>query len=101
MMRLGMISANDIDQYINNSRYLLVDLREKKDYIQSHIENAIYMDYEDIENNKVTLPRNKMILLYCDRGGLSLMAARKLSYMGYNVKSVIGGIYAYKGKNKT
>ncbi len=98
-MRLETISAKDMDRFINNNGFLFVDLREKEDFNKVHMIGAINMDYDDITNNKANLPNNKVLILYCDRGGLSLMAAKKLSRMGYNVKSVIGGINAYKGKN--
>jgi rhodanese-related sulfurtransferase len=100
-MKFETISAKELDAYINNSNYVIVDLREKKDYERSHIVGARYMDYDDIEYNTVNLPRDKIIILYCDRGGLSSMAAKKLSQMGYQVISVVGGIQAYHGKNLT
>lgn len=99
-MRLETISAKDMDKFINNNSFLFVDLREKEDYDKGHMIGAISMDYDDIVNNNINLPNNKVIILYCDRGGLSLMAAKKLSRMGYNVKSVIGGMNSYNGKNK-
>ena len=34
-----------------------------------------------------------------ERGGASLMAARELADKGYRVKTMIGGIRAYRGKN--
>lgn len=98
-MRFETISARDLDQYINNSNYLIVDLREKEDYEKGHIEGAIHMDYDHIDNNTVSLPYDKIIIMYCDRGGLSLMAAKKLSVLGYRIMSVIGGMKSYRGKN--
>ncbi len=97
-MKFETISAKDLDQYVNNSSYLIVDLREKKDYEKGHIEGAIHMDYDDIEHNAVSLPYDKIIIMYCDRGGLSLMAAKKLSVLGYRIISVIGGMKSYRGK---
>lgn len=98
-MRLETISAKDMDKLINNNDYVFIDLREKEDYEKRHFIGAINVDYDDIEKNNGMLPRNKTLILYCDRGGLSLMAAKKLSRMGYDVKSVIGGLNAYKGLN--
>lgn len=98
-MRLETISARDIDKLINNNNYVFIDLREKEDYEKRHIIGAINVDYDDIERNNTMLPHNKILILYCDRGGLSLMAAKKLSRMGYDVRSVIGGMNAYKGLN--
>lgn len=43
----------------------------------------------------VDLLRNRTLILYCDRGGLSMKAAKELIEMGYNAKSVVGGIEAY------
>ena len=37
-------------------------------------------------------------ILYCDRGGLSLQAARELKEHGYRAISVVGGIQAYRGR---
>ncbi|PXV85141.1 rhodanese-related sulfurtransferase [Lachnotalea glycerini] len=100
-MRFETISANELDFYINNNNYLIVDLREEEDYVKSHITGAIYMDYDLIESNSIELPSNKIIILYCDRGGLSLMAAKKMSVMGYRTISVVGGFNSYHGKNLT
>ena len=37
-------------------------------------------------------------VLYCDRGGLSMQAARELEECGYRAISVVGGIQAYNGR---
>lgn len=98
-MRFETISGRDLDQYVDNDKYLIVDLREKEEYQKEHIKGAIYMDYDDIDNNTISLPFDKIIVMYCDRGGLSLMAAKKLSVLGYRIISVIGGMKSYRGKN--
>lgn len=98
-MRFETISAREIDRYVNNTNFLIVDLREVEDYEKGHIEGAVHMDYDEIENNNISLPYDKIIIMYCDRGGLSLMAAKKLSVMGYRIMSVVGGMRAYRGKN--
>lgn len=98
-MRFETISARDLDKYVNNNAYLIVDLRELEDFNKQHIQGAVHMDYDDIDNNSVSLPYDKIIVMYCDRGGLSLMAAKKLSAMGYRILSVVGGIKTYRGKN--
>jgi len=98
-MRLETISAKDIDKYINRNDVLFVDLREKEDYDKGHIAGAVNMDYDDLINQKVVLPYNTTIILYCDRGGLSLMAAKKMLRTEYRIVSVIGGFNAYKGSN--
>ena len=41
------------------------------------------------------LGKNRTLILYCDRGGLSMKAANELKEQGYDARSVVGGIEAY------
>ena len=45
------------------------------------------------------VPRQKLLIVYCERGSTSLFAARALMKMGFRVKSVVGGIRCYQGSN--
>ena len=47
----------------------------------------------------VVIFRGKILVLYCDRGGASLLAARVLARNGYETRTVIGGMNAYRGRN--
>lgn len=98
-MKFETISVRELDNYVNNVNYLIVDLRDIDEYKSGHIKGAVHMEYFNIESNKASLPNNKTIIFYCERGGLSLMAAKKLGAMGYHTMSVIGGIRNYHGKN--
>ena len=51
----------------------------------------------DIENGKAGLPKNKVIIVYCEHGSSSMMAARILADKGYNVLNAVGGIRSYRG----
>ena len=44
-------------------------------------------------------PKGKILVLYCDRGGASLLLARQLAKLGYCTRAVIGGFGAYRGRN--
>ena len=96
MRYLGMISADEVDQYIHRPDVLIIDLRCKEEYMQMHIEGSRNIPYDEFEC--MCLPRNKLIVLYCDRGASSLVIGRELAGCGYCVKSVTGGIHAYRGK---
>ena len=76
---------------------IIVDVREMEEFAQGHIPMAIHLPLSDIENGKVGLPKNKVILVYCENGGASMMAARILSNMGYNVLNAVGGLVNYRG----
>ena len=92
------IRVNDIIDYIGRKNVVIIDLREKEEYLAGHIPTAVNIPYEDLEDNKGVLSRNNLLILYCDRGHISLMAARDLIKDGYNIKSLYGGFRVYRGK---
>ena len=58
------------------------------------------MPYEKFEEMQTyDFPKGKILVLYCDRGGASLLLARQLAKLGYCTRSVIGGFGAYRGRN--
>lgn len=96
-MAFDTIRAKDINNYIGKSN-IIIDLRDQMEYLEGHIPTAINIPYEDFEKEKYSLSSNVELILYCDRGNLSLILARDLSNEGYLVKSIYGGISAYRGK---
>ncbi|QHQ59914.1 rhodanese-like domain-containing protein [Anaerocolumna sedimenticola] len=96
-MTFETIRAKDVENYIGSNNVLIVDLRESNEYNRAHIPSAINIPYMDFENRKNALPFDQLLILYCDRGNLSLLLARELSKDGYQVKNIYGGIRAYRG----
>ncbi len=96
-MRFRNINIRNIMNEAIINEGIIVDVREKEEFAKGHIPMAINLPLSDIENGKVGLPRNKVILVYCENGGGSMMAARILSNFGYNVINTIGGIRNYRG----
>lgn len=97
-MTFDTIRTNDIVKYIGKPNVLIIDLRERDEYEGGHIPSAVNIPYEELEQRKSSLHRNILLIFYCDRGNISLLAARDLMKYGYNIKSLYGGIRAYKGK---
>jgi rhodanese-related sulfurtransferase len=97
-MAFETIRAKDIENYIGKYNVLIIDLREPKEYSKAHIPTAINIPYMDFENKKNSLPSDRLLILYCDRGNLSLLLARELCNDGYQVKNIYGGIHAYRGQ---
>ena len=67
-----------------------------EEYEQGHIEGAVNIPYDFLEDYKKRLPRNRLLVLYCEWGTTSILAGRKLSQYGYDVLSVNGGLQAYR-----
>lgn len=97
-MSFDTIKANDLINYIGRPNVLIIDLRNYEDYIKGHIPTAVNIPYNSLEHVRYKLNKNKLLLFYCDRGHLSLMAARDLMKYGYNIKSLYGGIQSYYGR---
>ncbi len=96
-MNIESIKADKVNEYIGNDSAIIVDVRSPYDYYISHIPTAINLPYDDFEIEKSSFPKNKILILYCNRGGASLILTRDLCKQGYNVKNVYGGINAYRG----
>lgn len=92
------ISAKMLDYYVGRRDTLIIDLREKESYMHSHVKGAVNMPYGEIDGY-TAFPKGKILVLYCDRGGASLLLARQLAKLGYCTRSVIGGFGAYRGRN--
>jgi rhodanese-related sulfurtransferase len=76
---------------------IMVDVRTPDKFRKGHIPMSVNLPLSDIQNNKVSFPKNRTLIVYCDNGGSSMQAARLLSDMGYEVINCIGGIKNYKG----
>ena len=96
-MSFDTIRNSDINQYIGRPNVRIIDLRDKIEYEEGHIPGAVNIPYEELEDNRSSLHKKDLLIFYCDRGHISLMAARDLEKYGYQIKSLYGGIYAYQG----
>ncbi len=90
------ISARELDQYIGNSRYLIIDLRSGAEFMRGHVEGA-----ENAPQGRFPARlaghKDKTLILYCERGAMSMAAARDLERRGYRTMTVVGGYRAYRG----
>lgn len=89
METLSIIQLKDI---IGDSRYTIIDLRERKEYIKWHINGAVNIPFSILEKGHYQLNKNKRIVFYCYRGNHSIMAASKYEKLGYNTCAVVGKI---------
>lgn len=94
---LEAIPAKELEQYVCDSRALIVDLRIEEEYEAGHITGALNVPPQELGGFRPG--KDRLLVLYCDRGGFSLEAARRLSEKGYRVKSVVGGYRAYMGES--
>lgn len=96
-MRFHNINIRNILSEALNYGGIIVDVRSQEDFAESHIPMAINLPLEEIQNGNISLPKGKVILVYCENGGSSALAARILSEKGYRVINTIGGLREYRG----
>lgn len=96
-MDFEMVAPRQIDRYVKDRSAFIIDLRMPDEYVHRHIQGAVNIPYEKLKDCHA-LPRDMDLVLYCERGSVSMVAAKEMAARGYRVKTVIGGIHAYRGK---
>ena len=93
------ISPNEAAAKLQDHAATIVDVRDKDEWDEEHIPNAIHLSRGTIEleiEEKVPDP-NAVVICHCGGGGRSALAAESLQKMGYkNVRSMAGGFKAWK-----
>ncbi len=97
-MRLRIISWETLEKLRREEDILIIDLREREEYDQTHAPGAVWADWERLEEEMPQYLKKRgrtpqWIVLYCDRGNTSLLIARDLARRGYPVMSINGGYH--------
>lgn len=96
-MRFHNINIRNILREALNYGGIIVDVRTSEEFAKSHIPMAINLPLEEIQAGNISLPKGKVILVYCANGGGSTLAAKILTEKGYKVINMVGGISGYRG----
>jgi rhodanese-related sulfurtransferase len=93
------ISPTDAAAKAKSSDVVIVDVREKDEFDENHIPDAVHLSRGllELEIEDKVPDRNTEIICHCGGGGRSALAAETLQKMGYkNVRSMAGGLKAWK-----
>ncbi len=88
------ISARELERYAREGKYLIIDLRSREDYRRDHVFGAVNVPQGKFRG-ELSGRQGETVILYCDRGALSMSVSRELERHGYRAKSVVGGFRAY------
>lgn len=91
-MTFQTIGIKEVEEHLKKAGTRLIDLRSREEYRLYHIKGAMNIPYDELEKYLDTLKKDTTYILYCERGGNSLLAARELSRQGFRVYTVSGGI---------
>ncbi len=91
--------SGGLREYRAQRRAMLVDVREKSEYANGHIEGSRNIPLSQISKTTSAIHDKDMpIYVYCQSGSRSRKAKSELEKLGYtNVKN-IGGIDDFKGR---
>lgn len=86
------------EMMFTNRRSILIDVRTNEEYKQGHIDGSICVPLQDISNNpfSVCARKDTPIILYCQKGYKSSLAAQALIDAGYSKIYAIPGIEQYR-----
>ncbi len=75
----------ELKQMIDSSAkdFVIVDVRDESEYREGHIPTAINIPVETFAAKSEVLPKEKKIIVYCNTGGRSYTAYRKLMKLAY------------------
>lgn len=91
------ISARELDRYAGDGRYFIIDLRSGKEFMRGHVRGAVNVPQGRF-GRELAGREDQTIILYCERGALSMAVARELERKGYRTVTVVGGYRAYQGE---
>ena len=85
----------------NNGKHVVLDVREKEEYREGHLENAVSVPrgFLEMKMDAEVPDKSTPIIAYCAGGVRSLLAGKVMQEMGYaDVISMSGGYTAWKNE---
>lgn len=81
------------------NKIFIVDARDAAQYNKGHLLGAVNIEWRQAVARRAELPRDRMVVMYCNSGSLSAQAAFALRLLGHdNVKVLQDGIEGWKAK---
>ncbi len=79
---------------------IILDAREKTEYKTSHLPNAVFIGYDQLNNSYLEkLDKNAEVIVYCSVGYRSERVGEKLQKLGVKkVSNLYGGIFDWANK---
>ena len=98
MAGMTLLAADQLDWYVGKPWAMIIDVRNRREYEKGHVKGAVNLPYDHLLE-RVCLPRDKILVICCERGAASMAEGKRLAENGYEVKTVIGGMHAYRGRH--
>ena len=98
---IPQLLAADAVRLMNNDDTVVIDVRETKEFSESHIKGATHVPMTEVKTRLAELEKykDKPVLAYCRSGSRSNYACRVLKKAGFNqVNNMAGGVIGWQGE---
>lgn len=88
-----------IDANLDNTDFVILDVRTPEEFSDGHLKNATLMDFYEssFSDDLAKLDKEKTYLVYCRTGSRSAQAAEMMIELGFkNVYNMVGGIIQWR-----
>jgi rhodanese-related sulfurtransferase len=100
--KLQEVDAKTLKNLIDRQEVCLIDVREPSEYASDRIPGAKLLPLATLNPSLVTFDPNKILVLYCQSGRRSTLAAQKLFDGGFSqVTHLKGGLPSWKNAGYT
>ena len=98
---VSYISVEELRMQQLKDNVVIVDSRELEEYQVSHLEDAVYVGYDDFNISRLDdISREKLVVVYCSLGIRSEDISAELQKAGFkNVRNLFGGIFEWKNRD--
>lgn len=95
-----LVNVEQLSEKLPMDSIVLLDSRAKSEYEVSHLQNSIWVGYEDFDSTQVVnFPKDTTIVVYCSVGYRSERIGEQLQEMGFtNVYNLYGGIFEWANR---
>jgi hydroxyacylglutathione hydrolase len=92
-----ILEPEDAEQLSTAGSALIVDVRNEDEWLRGHIPGAVLVPLPALHTRLAELPRDRPIIVQCQRGSRSAAAAATLDAFGFDdVHDLRGGIFAWE-----
>lgn len=96
-----LIDINQLKSHLGKENVQLIDVRGQSEYQAGHIESAEPIFVGTLQDNLDKISKEKQLVIYCQAGDRSAIAASLLNRNGYtNIKNYTGGMQDWLAHNQ-
>jgi rhodanese-related sulfurtransferase len=78
------LDTDSAKEMLDDKNVVLIDVRNRDEYNAEHLRGAKNIPLDQLDKRLGKLPRDKDIVVYCEKGGKSIRAIRKLEVAGFS-----------------